>query len=299
MLKTEKNFKSFGGKGGKRAKDPKQRGPKYWSQLDGGENCNGKSQSPIDIVPLETKQKSFDKWKFVGYDNEIAGDQTGAQVKSIVNNGRTVQVDLEGDYFISGGGLPNTFKAVQFHFHWGKDNTAGGEHTRNGKTYAAELHIVHYDYDTFDAINHAIRRPKGLAVLGVWIEVGKHNTAFDPIIDALQRIQYKGQEWLFETAFPLQDLLPSDVNQFYRYDGSLTTPGCFESVIWTMFDQPVQLSKRQLAELRKLRESSYTACQKLGKDSCPDDVFIEKNYRPVQPLNNRLVYRNIVKNLEL
>ena len=54
----------------------------------------------------------------------------------------TVQANLEGNYFVSGGGLPSTFKAVQFHFHWGNDNTAGGEHTQNGKTFAAEVRFV-------------------------------------------------------------------------------------------------------------------------------------------------------------
>lgn len=44
----------------------------------------------------------------------------------------------------------------------------------------------------------------------------------------------------------LMDLLPSDRKVFYRYEGSLTTPGCDEDVIWTVFEKPIKISQSQV-----------------------------------------------------
>ena len=40
------------------------------------------------------------------------------------------------------------------------------------------------------------------------------------------------------TDLTLANFIPSETKKFYRYDGSLTTPDCLESVTWTVFHQP-------------------------------------------------------------
>ena len=50
-----------------------------------------------------------------------------------------VEVAVEGDYLVNGGGLPGTYKGLQFHLHWGAESDRGSEHTVNGKAYPAEV----------------------------------------------------------------------------------------------------------------------------------------------------------------
>jgi len=42
----------------------------------------------------------------------------------------------------------------------------------------------------------------------------------------------------------MNDLLPGvDRTKYYRYMGSLTTPNCTERVVWTIFKDPVKVSR--------------------------------------------------------
>lgn len=66
-----------------------------------------------------------------------------------------VTVTFTNTATVSGGDLGSTFKAAQFHFHWGSDNTKGSEHTYNGKNYPAEVkvkgvigHLKSFDFNT-------------------------------------------------------------------------------------------------------------------------------------------------------
>ena len=48
------------------------------------------------------------------------------------------------------------------------------------------------------------------------------------------------------TPFTLDSILPSDRRSYYRYQGSITTPGCQETVIWTIFKNTVKMSDAQV-----------------------------------------------------
>lgn len=49
------------------------------------------------------------------------------------------------------------------------------------------------------------------------------------------------------SSLDVQAMLPENLSHFYRYQGSLTTPPCSESVIWTIFHSPIVLSHTQVS----------------------------------------------------
>lgn len=48
--------------------------------------------------------------------------------------------------------------------------------------------------------------------------------------------------------FRLSDIIPpaSDLHHYYRYVGSMTTPGCEHAVAWTVFHRTLSISSRQV-----------------------------------------------------
>lgn len=45
---------------------------------------------------------------------------------------------------------------------------------------------------------------------------------------------------------PLRAFLPRNLDTFYRYSGSLTTPTCNEVVTWTVFADAITISEKQV-----------------------------------------------------
>lgn len=56
---------------------------------------------------------------------------------------------------------------------------------------------------------------------------------------------FPGQEVLIP-GFSIEELLPERPAEYYRYKGSLTTPPCHPTVLWTVFRNPVQISREQV-----------------------------------------------------
>jgi len=184
---------------------------------------------------------------------------------------------------ISHGGLSGQYEVVNFHFHWGKDDFKGSEHTFDGESYPLEMHIVCKNM-RYKSISEALQNRDGLAVLGVMFEqeqsqpIAEAGTALRPLESALTNITAGGATVDVASPPQLCHMMPWDHQEgFYRYDGSLTTPGCHESVTWTMFLQPVGVSAEQMRLFRDLRRN-------------PEPIGF--NYRPPQKRFGRLVYRS-------
>lgn len=180
---------------------------------------------------------------------------------------------------LQGGGLPAKYKFAQVHFHWGSKDEQGSEHQVDGKSFPVEMHLVHYKA-SLPNISMALEQgdPDNLAVIGIFFKVS--DNANPGLAKLLPRIaEVKDAKAHIEDAptFPLNSLLDMvDLNSFYRYEGSLTTPTCNEIVQWTVLKNPISISKEQLNSLRSLQ----------AKHSKP----LVDNYRPLQELGGRTVY---------
>lgn len=55
----------------------------------------------------------------------------------------------------------------------------------------------------------------------------------------------------------LADLIPFGVNKYYRYPGSLTTPGCDEVVEWYVVDTPIlKISNDQILDFQSIEDQN-------------------------------------------
>ena len=100
-----------------------------------------------------------------------------------------------------------------------------------------ELHLVHFKKEYGHDIGESLakRASDNLAVLGIFFQIEeKDNPALEPLMDALKGVTEKDKKTDMKS-FALKDFLPRNTHSFYRYEGSLTTPGCNEVVVWTVF----------------------------------------------------------------
>ena len=204
-------------------------GPAEWANLDPANGvCNaGATQSPIDLGPTQPG---------VGGRTQIKWQPASLNV---LNNGHTIQAEVEKGSFIEIDGQP--FDLVQFHFH------TPSEHTLNGKPFAMETHFVHKHKDG------------GLAVVGVLHSVGGEAPALTPILGAMPK---KADEKKPLPKMDLTALLPRE-RAMFRYAGSLTTPPCSEGVRWQVFQSPTTISDAQLRAFQELYKNNARPVQPL------------------------------------
>jgi len=238
------------------------------------EYCAGERQSPIDIITTS----SLPNITGSGLNYQTYYKPGPVPSVNIKNNGHsaTISSDSLDAHKLFEGGLDGNYTLAQFHFHWGCDNSSGSEHTVDGKSYPMELHFVHFKA-SYGSLGEAIKHSDGLAVLGVFFEIGSENAALKPITDNLSQITAPGTDTDITFNKDITDLMPAP--EYYRYEGSLTTPTCNEVVIWSVCKYPKTLSQAQMDALRSLEDHN-------GNSLCD-------NYRAVQPLNGRVLSADI------
>jgi len=236
-----------------------ENGPDVWAQLSPEYFlcAEGRHQSPIDLVNPTPAELPL-----------ITDEYHHTRDLNIRNTGHTIEVTYpEGSRIHIDG---TAYQLLQFHFH------APGEHTVAGKPFDMEMHLVHKSEEG------------NLAVVGLLIEKGRHNPSYDPVWDHLPAVPGETQRVAVSENLrvdPRMMLSPNGqwrtdeaVHPFppaYRYEGSLTTPPCSESVQWIVLTTPIEMSAAQIAAFK---------------------AIIHDNNRPIQPLNGRKLLVNVGPN---
>ncbi|WP_025772246.1 carbonic anhydrase [Thioalkalivibrio sp. HK1] len=214
-------------------------GPSCWGGLRSEFSlCDcGKEQSPIDLAQPERLPLSPIEFDY---------RQVRAGVGDVIDTGTTLQLNCA-----SGGGIRIDgirYDLVQLHFHH------GSEHLIDGRRLAMELHLVH-------------RSKEGdICVIGVLLEEGAHNHAFDPIWRHLRKGKESDGIGVDESPATVDpaSLLPVR-RSTWRYRGSLTTPPCKEGVRWLVMTEPSSLSSAQIAAYGAVYPDSHRPVQPLGE----------------------------------
>jgi carbonic anhydrase len=212
-------------------------GPEHWGELDPANMpcAIGKQQSPIDLSGALSAVVATPVPRWIP-----------ARGGEVVNNGHTLQVNLAEGGSVKLDGKDYVLK--QFHFHH------PSEHTIDGKAFPLEVHFVNAAADG------------DLAVVGVLFEEGTANPNLDAIWSTAPT--QEGEVHISHT-LDAGKFMPATAGVF-RYEGSLTTPPCSETVRWTVMATPITASASQIAAFASL---------------------FPHNARPVQPLNRRYVLK--------
>lgn len=195
-------------------------GPEHWGELsaDFAVCKSGRMQSPVDLATANQ-------------DGTV--NVTGNYMPTpliILNNGHTVQVNVDNGNATTVNGAP--FKLIQFHFH------TPSEHIDGGKAHAMEVHFVHKS------------EGGNLAVIGVFFDEGAENKGIAEVVKYAPA-QKAEPAAIKDVSVDPTSILPKGA-KFYRYMGSLTTPPCSEGVNWFVADKVVTASKAQIEAMHKV-----------------------------------------------
>ncbi|WP_115573781.1 carbonic anhydrase [Xanthomonas campestris] len=216
-------------------------GAEHWAEL-AKENAlcgNGQQNSPIDLK--DAIDATLGKLQL----------DYGAVPLVVRNTGHSIQLDLHAGGTMRVGG--KQYDALQLHFHH------PSEHLLNGRRFPMEAHIVHQGPDG------------ALGVLAIFFETGKANPAFQRVIDAMPSDKNQTRQVADALVRASDFLPPANQRSFYRYEGSLTTPPCSETVDWVVLSQPVQVSREQINAFERVYPF---------------------NARPLQPLDRRFLLKS-------
>lgn len=235
------------------------------SSLDDLFNFNDNfSLKPQTQTPMESLKEDLSK--SVDLSISQLGDSnsyTEPGSNSNNNNQQVVEFDSPSSSYsiekiqLTGANLAYSYRFEAFYLRFNLDSKSGSEHRINSNAFAAELQLIFYNHHLFQSFAEASQKPNGLAAISVLISElpaepanTKPNSVLANILsdDKLDLIRYRGGSLLMKN-LDLSGLL-SDEQQFVSYEGSLTVPGCHESVTWLVLNKPLYVTGSNVSKAK-------------------------------------------------
>ncbi len=300
-------------------------GPDCWKSITPGtpgtNHCGLSSQTPINLVsPTIDSSLSLpefivtdggcDKWVQFADDHafEVSFDEAGHDCSNL-------KLKYQG----------TEYTLLQFHFH------SPGEHAIANGLGAGELHMVHKSDDGKLLVLGVIMNSNGLDAGGGNVMLQRFwDAAYDgyeeriaspasPCANAVMTatcdptLVLQARELDLKTidgidaddmckfsleyeadhqpkVNPYSQFLPAS-KTFYTYSGSLTTYPCTEGVTWIVFEQPVTVNSKDIANL-----VAATACEPhrvtMQQNVKSAEYFYADN-RPLQDIGSRTIYKHV------
>ncbi|MEP3389792.1 MAG: carbonic anhydrase family protein [Reichenbachiella sp.] len=227
-------------------------GPSNWGTLSPvyALCAEGNGQSPINISDTEIGNEAAFILDYGTTPLKIAFNQ---HVDNIVDNGHTIQVNVDEGSTITFG--EKVYDLKQFHFH------TPSEHTIDGENLPLEMHFVHQSKD------------ESLAVLSVMFQEGAANDNFARIIPNLPKT--KGESiHLADETIQLHMHIPENVSGYF-YNGSLTTPPCSENVQWVVLKENPTMSTQQIQAISDIIGPNNRPTQALNERTIQTGGLLE------------------------
>ncbi len=203
---------------------------------------HGLIQSPVNILTLKAAGSGMHEIGVTTSDSTVAND--------VVNTGHSVKLDFNTGTVIRFDG--KDYRFLQAHFH------TPSEHQVDGIIYPMEIHFV-----------CMVDLPKNQGdpeylVAGAFFKMGEENEFIHKFLNRIPEIEHD-TTFLQNNPVYIDDLLTPEepFNDYYFYNGSLTTPPYTETVKWVIMKRILESSPEQIQKINALEGNNARHVQAL------------------------------------
>ncbi|CAL1526652.1 unnamed protein product [Lymnaea stagnalis] len=251
-------------------------GPSSWAEIS--PCCGGSRQSPRNLAVIHGVGKCVEQTTRLHYNS------TGQIEGHVFNNGKDPTIHFSSDataYLFGAPGTHGAYVLYNIHVHFNSLLGRGSEHAISGRFFDGEVHLVHYKAE-YGSVQEAVLHPDGLVVVALFLEEvndNRGNGEIISLIDSLANLKGIGEEHQIPHHVNLAQLLPTS-QDYYTYDGSLTTPPCSESVRWIVVRNPVYIHTLELQILTNLESADGGLISDTSNDRPlqTGDTEIQRNF---------------------